>query len=146
MDSTEHKQIFEQCTDLKLLALCIYGEARGESELGRTAVGCVVRNRVKVQPRKSYREVILKPLQYSCFNFDDPNFKIMLDFAQKPHTLDDDFVECLKVAESILSSVIGDITGGATNYFNPKRADPDWAKAMVKTVSIGKHDFYRNKK
>jgi len=146
MDSTEHKQIFEQCTDLKLLALCIYGEARGESELGRTAVGCVVRNRVKVQPRKSYKEVILKPLQFSCFNSDDPNCKILLEYAEKPYTLNSDFVDCLMVAESIISNKIGDITAGATNYFNPKRADPDWAKTMVKTVSIGKHDFYRNKK
>lgn len=146
MNSTAHKQIFQACTDLKLLTLCIYGEARGEGELGRTAVGCVVKNRVKLHPQKSYKEVILKPLQFSCFNSDDPNFKTLLEYAEKSYTLDSHFVDCMIIAESILSEKIGDITGGATNYFNPKQASPKWAANMEKTVSVGNHDFYRTKK
>jgi spore germination cell wall hydrolase CwlJ-like protein len=144
MDTTEYKQIFLKCTVLKLLALCIYGEARGEGELGKIAVGCVIRNRVNLSKSKSYYKIILKPVQFSCFNSDDENLKILLEYAATDNIHDIYFDKCMKVAELILSSKIGDITGGATNYFNPKRANPYWAKKMKKTVSIGKHDFYKD--
>ena len=35
-----------------------------------------------------------------------------------------------------------DITGGSTFYFNPKKANPSWAKSMQFKVRIKNHDFY----
>src|SRR5690349_18676751 len=58
-----------------LLAMCIFGEARGEEYEAKVGVGCVVRNRVGHQGKygHGYQGVILKPYQFSCFNHGDPN-------------------------------------------------------------------------
>ena len=67
-----------------LLALCIFGEARGESAAAQRAVAQVVVNRAQfAHPvfgsrrdadfAENLRRVILKPKQFSCFLASDPN-------------------------------------------------------------------------
>ena len=61
--------------DIEVLSKTIYGEARGESLLGKIAVGHVVLNRVKAESwyGDSIEGVCRKKQQFSCFNLDDPN-------------------------------------------------------------------------
>ena len=51
-----------------LLGLCVYGEARGESALGQIAVSEVVFNRFDKSNKTIIEQILLQPLQFSCFN------------------------------------------------------------------------------
>ena len=60
------------------LAKTIYGEARGESVETMLAVGWVIRNRLQAKRYgNSYKDVVLQPKQFSCWNKDDPNYKVI---------------------------------------------------------------------
>jgi hypothetical protein len=57
--------------DEAILALTLYGEARGEPIEGIIAVGCVIRNRVNDTKKRwpnTYRGVCLQPWQFSALN------------------------------------------------------------------------------
>ena len=65
-------------SDLLHLAKTIYGEARGESIETMLAVGWVIRNRLQAKHYGStYKDVVLQPKQFSCWNKDDPNYKVI---------------------------------------------------------------------
>ena len=65
--------------------------------------------------------------------------------------------ECLDIARGVLSGERKDVSEGATHYFNPQYARPDWASKLEKIgkIEIGKtedgrpvyskHEFYREK-
>ena len=64
--------------DIDILARTIYGEARGEIEEGKRAVGLCILNRYKSKKwfsANTIAEVCQKPLQFSCWNKNDPNCK-----------------------------------------------------------------------
>ena len=65
-------------TNLLHLAKTIYGEARGESIETMFAVGWVVRNRLQSGRHGStYKDVVLQPKQFSCWNKGDLNYKVI---------------------------------------------------------------------
>jgi N-acetylmuramoyl-L-alanine amidase len=56
--------------DVRVLGLTLDGEGRGESATGRIAIAWTVRNRREQYPRdrdKSYVDICLRRLQYSCW-------------------------------------------------------------------------------
>jgi len=58
------------------LAKTIYGEARGENIETMFTVGWVIRNRLQSGKHgKTYKDVVLQPKQFSCWNKGDPNYK-----------------------------------------------------------------------
>ena len=60
------------------LAKTIYGEARGESIETMFSVGWVIRNRLKSgRHGNTYKDVVLQPKQFSCWNKGDPNCKVI---------------------------------------------------------------------
>jgi N-acetylmuramoyl-L-alanine amidase len=124
-----------------LLARLIYGEARGEPIEGQVAVACVARNRV-LHPKirwwgVGYRDVILKPFQFSCFNEADPNFPKLIN----AHLLRD-WVQWLWIAKGVIDGVLRDNTKGATHYANLSVVSPHWAAEMRQTAKIGGHTFF----
>lgn len=131
---------FELITDTELLSMMIYGEARGESTVGKLAVAKVAINRSK-HPAwwgKTLRECILKPKQFSCFNANDPNSHILLHMAQhKEFNL-----ACLVIAELALSPYTIDPSCGATHY-HTESIQPEWSLDMSVTSRIGNHVFLR---
>jgi spore germination cell wall hydrolase CwlJ-like protein len=131
------KPIQEQ-TELILLALCIWGEARGESKQGKEAVAHVVMNRYKHPKRfgKTVKEVILRPKQFSCFNAGSSSKDKMLSIPA-----DDVWTACLSAAQSVYLGKVKDNTMGATHYC---RHDcfPSWRKKMTQTTKIGDHVFF----
>jgi len=141
-------------SEIALLTLCIWGEARGENLMGKIAVGCVVRNRV-INEHSSYKEEILKPYQFSCFNEGDPNFIKIYHIAEKlvdlsPEDLEKKIKELNKVyyalydcylAASAVMQGIEDVTKGALYYFSKKSKIPYWAARLTITEIIGNHIF-----
>lgn len=138
--------------DIDTLARTLYGEARGEDRQGKIAVACVVLNRVKKRIMAGYRIIggvkvptidatCLKPWQFSCWNDNDPNKKIIqnVDLTNKR------FAECYEIATMAANGELEDITKGATHYYNPKACNqPKWAKGKTPCVVLGHHLFFNN--
>src|SRR3990170_4207690 len=75
---------FGHLDDKQLMALTIYGEARGESRAGKIAVGSVILERVdhRAWDGDTIKEVCLMPWQFSCFLPADPNFPALKLIAE----------------------------------------------------------------
>jgi len=145
---------FTKLTEIALLTLCIWGEARGEGLIGKIAVGCVVRNRV-INNHSSYKKEILKPYQFSCFNESDPNYLKIYYIAKKLEGLNSERLEerikelnkiyyslydCYLAASAVMQG-IEDVTKGALYYFSKRSKIPYWAKGLIVTEIIGNHIF-----
>ena len=126
-------------TDVEVLARLLYGEARCEPHLGKEAVACVVRNRVH-QPcwwRTTWRGVMLRPYQFSCFNTEYIEEVILPE-------MNDSWFDCLEVAIAYMSiDNLADKTDGATHYCRVD-VNPTWETAADLTVVIGNHKFFKN--
>lgn len=126
--------------DVEIMAKTIWGEARGECELGKKAVACVILNRLISKAwysAPSAALVCLKKLQFSCWNANDPN-------SQKINKLN--YIELKPYIQIVRDAVRdGDCTGGATHYHTDKIM-PSWAKGAELTAVIGHHLFYKGVK
>ncbi len=133
--------------DRIVLALCIWGESRGEPVEGQIAVACVVRNRVKHgAPSTRYRDVCLAPEQFSCFNPDDPNFVKIQRAADMLMTAlpTPELQQSSWIADGVMSGAAMDNTGGSRNYLTAallESAPPVWAKDRPILARIGAHVF-----
>jgi len=143
----------ETISDTMVVAKTIYGEARGDDIRGMLAVACVIRNRVQ-HPRirwwgTGWKGVCLAPFQFSCWNDNDPNRKLLNaipefgDWRKFPG-----FVNAKAIARdfvdppSVPDEHWPDITRGADHYHSVE-ADPDWAEGRKAVAMFGKHIFYR---
>ena len=129
-------------TDLFMLALAIYREARGEEMSAKIAVGCAIRNRVQ-HPAwygRDWFDCITKPYQFSSFNIGEPNsiiFGSPTDLAWK---------QSIDAAPRVMQGE-PDPTGGATFYFDRSldKNPPKWASLYLHTVDIRAFHFYKPK-
>ncbi len=137
---------FNDDTVQMILARAIFGEARGETNEGKIAVGWVIRKRAE-NPRwwgSCFHSVILKPWQFSAFNEGDPN----RPFVEDPlHTNSEwdrrAWHECYVIAGQILRNEADDPTFGADHFYSIIISPPPWAEEQKFTVQIGNHRFYR---
>lgn len=134
--------------DRVVLALLIWGEARGEALAGQVAVACVVRNRLKmaVNTAPRWRDVCLAPEQFSCFNEDDPNRGPIDRAAVNLMTAlpTPELAQALWIAEGVMSGAAKDVTAGANHYLTTAllhAKPPSWAKNQPVLVTIGAHAF-----
>lgn len=140
------KPPFDHLSETQIMALTIYGEARGESTDGKIAVGSVILNRVKRNGwmGHSIREVCLKPYQFSCFLHNDPNFKKLVhiadmwDFEMEQNPALND---CYGIADGLCEGRI-EKTVSATHY-KTVVCNASWERGMKKVATIGNHDFYK---
>lgn len=128
--------------DLDALARTLFGEARGEPLEGLYAVAWVIQNRYKRGGRfgLTIADVCKKPLQFSCWNPDDPNYpELLAANLEQPA-----FLRCYGAACLVLSRAVPDPTGGADHYFASSMAvSPSWASGMHRTERIGHHIFLK---
>jgi len=128
--------------EIDIFARTVWGEARGEEELGKIAVAWVVKNRA-ADPKWWGHDVIgvcLKPYQFSCWLKSDPNRKKLLAVTED----DPVFADCKKICAAVLAGEIPDPTGGATSYYADTMVNPPrWAKQMYTLCKIGRHVFLR---
>lgn len=153
MTRDEMKAFLAPLPDEAIVGLTLYGEARGEPIEGIIAVGCVIRNRLKDGKQrygKTYRDVCLKRLQFSCWNPDDadPNFNRVLKAAAALMTVTptpDPVMEQVSwVSLGITRGAILDTTKGSNHYFVATlQPRPAWAQGYVPVVQRGAHVFYR---
>ena len=129
-------------TNVFMLALCIYREARGEADDARLAVGCSIRNRVQ-RPGwygKDWFSIITKPWQFSSFNKGEVNSIVFGAPSDKA------WIRCVEIAVEVMQGA-PDPTGGATYYYD-KSLDanpPKWAEEYVHTADVGAFHFYKPK-
>jgi len=147
---SDKNKVFQELEDIRLLALAIYGEARGEPLGGKIGVASVILNRMKKGGwfGKTLKDVILKPYQFSCFNENDPNRIKLLAISQNWdmfYQKDKALRECYDIARKFLDPndvlIFKDNVCGATHY-KTKNCKASWADKMQLVAVIGNHEFY----
>jgi N-acetylmuramoyl-L-alanine amidase len=128
--------------DLDTMTRTLWGECRGEADLGRAAVAWVIRNRA-AWPKPAWwghkvTDVCCKPSQFSCWNDDDPN----LAKVEKLSPEDPAYRTLHLIATRVLTGKIADPTAGATHY-RRIGTEAEWAKGRTPTATIGTHEFFR---
>ncbi len=126
--------------DIRIVALTIYGEARGEGFNSKKAVAWVIRNRVSDRRwPNSYSKTAKQKKQFSCWNKKDPNNYPMLIVDLNSQS----FRECYAAAAQVMCEFI-DITYGANHYHTTTmKKYPYWAEKNHKTIVIEHHIFYK---
>jgi spore germination cell wall hydrolase CwlJ-like protein len=126
--------------DIDILARTVYGEARGESDLGKLAVAWVVCNRAR-RVSSSIAEAALKSTHFSCWNnareMDLNQLSMMIADLSDPT-----YARCMAAALQAAHGFGKDPTDGARHY-HAFGVSPDWAKGHI-YETIGSHRFYRN--
>jgi hypothetical protein len=140
----------ETLSELQLLTLVVWREARGESLDAKRAVAHAIKNRVQ-HPSwwgRDWRTVIMKPWQFSSMPIfqdgkninPDPNCEKWPDDDSPSET------DSLSVASGAYLDLDDDPTDGANHYHDTSMS---WPKAWgpftgyVNTVNIGRLKFYR---
>ena len=137
-----------------LLAMCLFGEARGESDEARLAIAQVILNRAR-HPHKVFGSrvgasldenlcrVILKPRQFSCFLESDPNYPKI--FRPLDYEMPAVWQRCLEAARQALAHCDepDTLTLNSDHYFDDSLQPPTWADPAKQTVLIGRLCFYR---
>lgn len=144
----------DRLTDVQVVAVTLFGEARSEGPEGRIAVANVIRNRVACQ-RTSFgltpREVCLKPKQFSCWIVGGGalNYGVIQDTAlllsrgERPGPV---LRECLWIAQGLLDAAFVDSTHGSSHYLTRDlyaTRPPTWAINRPLLAHIGNHVFLR---
>ena len=142
-------EAFKKLSDTQLMALALYGEARGESTKGKIAVGSIILERVDHRDwnGKTIHGVCLKPKQFSCFNEKDPN-RVRLEFIANNWDaaistniiLNDCFCIALGLIQGTIPRTPEIAENHATQYLRVD-CDAPWEKKMRKVATIGNHDF-----
>lgn len=137
----------------KCLATAIYGESRGEPDMGQVAVAYVIMNRAVKKP---VCDVVLAPKQFSIFN-NNPSLRAAamsahLEPMQK-NVIDEKGWQLAKdVAAVVIRKQMEDPTNGATHYLSPTvmaqkgYTYPKWSKIYKLKAIIEKHKFYKEAK
>lgn len=116
----------EDGRQLRCLAEAIYGEARGESNAGKIAVGNVIINRTQT---RGFPHTI-------CGVVDQPG-----QFTY-PRTGRVD-ANVVNISNAIYTRALNDNTYGA-QYYHVRYVNPAWSRRFAKTTVIGNHIFYRS--
>ena len=113
-------------SDHRLLAKCVYAEARGEPYKGQVAVAAVVLNRVASSSfPNTVSGVIYQSGAFTC-----------VDNGSINNTPDS---SCIRAALDALNG--WDPTGGCLYYYNPKTAVDKWIFSRTVQTVIGRHSF-----
>lgn len=137
-----------------LLAMCLFGEARGEADETRRAVAQVIVNRARHPHRvfgsrrglmfhENVIRVITQPCQFSCLLTNDVNYAKLFDPVS--HDGKGVWDSCMALAsEALLSDELPDtLTYNSDHYFDDSIQPPSWADPAKATVTIGPLRFYR---
>lgn len=139
------------------LAQNVYYEAKGESIQGQFAVASVTLNRVN-DPRfpKTVCEVVKQSARnkdsnrlvcaFSWYCENDKKGK-EIPVRNNDGSVNQSAVDQFQIASIVAITVLGgnvkDNTHGATHFHNPNTSNPAWRNTLIKTMSVGNHDFYK---
>ncbi len=130
-------------TALTCLALNIYHEGRGETELGKKIIAQTVMNRAHHNSSNVCREVT-RPYQYSWTN------RLVIGRQLKLKGLPQEkkvWESCQAIAKKALDGNL-DIPKKYqyVTHFHTPRVKPDWSTKMVKLGKIDGHIYYQSKR
>jgi spore germination cell wall hydrolase CwlJ-like protein len=129
--------------DYQVAARTVWAEARGEPDNGERAVAHVLWNRLKDgRFGSTLAGVCTKPLQFSCWNHNDPQ-RIRMT------TLEENGPELAPFLEHVRQAWLApqnDPTNGALFYYSDSMTTPpSWAAKMTLLKKIGRHSFFTDK-
>ena len=143
-------EIREEAIDL--IARTAYGEDNVGGSRGMQAVINVIQNRKRRGGwfGGTWRDVILKPLQFSIWNAktsktyaNDPVFQRYLFVIENVETNNAQFAEARRLAALAYDDRLEDLTNGSTHYKLPTAAAA-WAVGKTPAARVGSHEFYNN--
>ena len=110
------------------LSAIMFGEARGESDVGKVAVAYTAINR-KADPNypKTICKIMTQPSQYQFLDYGMPT-QTQIAYLEP-------------LAKAILEKRISDPTKGA-KWYHTKKVKPIWAKQKDIKIALGNHIFY----
>ena len=121
-----------------LLRVLVLGEAESESLFGKFAVAQVVKNRMlDTRWPNNWREVMLQPKQFSCFNpglFRAETLKTRRDKGY--------WKDARYASFGIFYNHVADMVAGS-NHYHSKSVTPFWSRGHASIMTIGSHVFYR---
>ena len=130
--------------DIDVMARTLWGECRGETQEGRTAVAWVIRNRATsgfagdlVGKEGAVTHVCKAPFQFSCWLESDPN-RAKIDALVR-----DEYAGEYDLAQDVIDGIVPDPTKGAVNYYSPFIPAPYWVASMTFAGQFGRQLFYR---
>lgn len=129
-------QSLHQQKELTLLTMCIWGEARGCSSEAQRAVGFVIRNRLARRQARfgmSWREVLLKPCQFSTFNPEGGQLERL--FRPLANDSEQAWKSCYASALIAYEELYEDPSRNALFYYSGHTA-PVWVHQMRETVCV----------
>lgn len=135
-------------TELSCLALAIYFEARGESPLGRLAVGRVVLNRVDSD---TFPDTICDVVYENAERANRCQFSFACDGEPENISERAAWRDALDRAEELIECAAACPDRSPTTtplwqstHYHADYVSPDWAWEMLGTGQIGQHFFYRD--
>ena len=136
-------------TERDVVALTLYGEARGEPLEGQLAVASVLLNR-KADGRwgRTFVQVCLAKRQFSCWNESDPNAALLARIeADIDHfaPIDAALRRCLWIADGLVAGLVPSTVKSATHYYAKTLRDtPRWARSGTLVGRVGNHLFFEH--
>lgn len=140
-------------TELNYFICTVYGEARGEPLEGIVGVANVIKNR-SIASRKTYKDVVLTPRQFSCWNQDDLNKSIvttlLISLESGEEAIDSTKRQLVAAVKAVYEDDFKDNVFGSKNYVTLSRyrqaqdrkgKDDQWILTMTPVVTLGKHIF-----
>lgn len=131
--------------DIDIISRTAWAEGRSHGLDGMAAVINVIANRA-AEPGwwgKDMRSVCLAKQQFSCWNANDQQAKII----RKVNLADALFFDATMLATAAVNGKLRDRTNGATHYYAEYIAPPKWAVGHKPTLIIGpkgqRHLFFR---
>lgn len=129
--------------ELEVVSKTIKGEAGGELWIGKVAVACVIRNRVRKGGwwGNTWVGVCLKEWQFSCWNPGTESQRELQELSSI--SISESYKECIEAGLYVMDRKSVDVTGGATHYYADYIKEPYWAKGKEPVMVVGVHRFYK---
>jgi spore germination cell wall hydrolase CwlJ-like protein len=114
--------------EILCLSAIMFGEARGESDIGKVAVAYTAINR-KADPNYPINicEIMRQPAQYQFLDYGMPT-QTQIAYLEP-------------LAKAILERRVDDPTRGA-KWYHTRKVKPIWAKQKDIKIALGNHIFY----
>ena len=114
--------------EILCLSAIMFGEARGESDVGKVAVAYTAINR-KADPNypKTICQIMKQPAQYQFLDYGMPT-QTQIAYLEP-------------LAKAILERRVSDPTNGA-KWYHTRKVKPIWAKQKDIKIALGNHIFY----